>query len=356
MGSTKAVGVAASILCGMAFALAAHAQDKDDDKGPKKEKPLFASEAPLALTLQAPFAEIMKKPTDTRLHPLVLEIPGAGPVQKVQGQVQTRGLTRRRICSFPPLRLVLADGVAKGTVFQGQDELKMVTHCQVGQDFAQYYMQEFVAYRIYNLVTPQSYRVRAVDATYREAKDGKEIGTRFAFLIEDLGDMARRNGLKRDPRGKLLPSDYDATAASRHALFQFLIGNTDWDLTKGPRDAECCHNVRALGTGDAPLVPVPYDFDSSGLVSAEYAAPDPSLPIKDVRDRVFRGICIHNAGLPAARAEFQAKREAIFALVRDDPRLNTPRRRATLGYLESFYAILDSDEKFAKQVTAKCRK
>jgi hypothetical protein len=361
MGSTKAVCVAASILCGMAFALAAQAQDdgkgedKDKDK-PKAERPLFLGDAPLALTIQAPWDTILRKPTDTRRHPAVFEAAGQGPAQRLEGTVETRGLTRRRICSFPPLRLRFTDGTTKGTVFAGQDDLKMVTHCQVGQDFAQYYVQEFVAYRIYNLVTPQSFRVRALEASYRDAGDGKVQGPRFAFLIEDLGDVAKRLDLKRDPRPKLLPKDYDPVATSRFALFQFLIGNTDWDLTTGPRSDECCHNARALGAGEALLVPVPYDFDSAGIVSAEYAAPDPSLPIKEVRERVFRGFCVHNATLPAARAEFLAKREAIFQLARDEPRLNTPRRRALVGYLESFYAILDSDEKFAKQVTAKCRK
>jgi hypothetical protein len=352
MDSAVAATIARTLLlaaAGLAVAANAHAQ--------KGEPPLFQSDAPLPLVLQAPWAELMKKPTDTRKHVAALEFTDAqGQPQRLPATVETRGLTRRRICSFPPLRLRFVDGTTKGSVFAGQDDLKMVTHCQVGQDFAQYYIQEYVAYRIYNLVTPQSFRVRPLEVVYRDTAGGKAPAPRFAFLIEDLGDMAKRNGLKRDERASFRPGDYDAAATSRLALFQYLLGNTDWDLTRGPRKDECCHNIRVLGSGEGKRIAVPYDFDSAGMVDAEYAAPDPSLPIKTVRERVFRGFCLHNDGLPAARAAFLAQRQAIFQLVRDEPRLNTPRRRALTSYVESFYATLDSDEKFAERITGKCRK
>jgi hypothetical protein len=337
----------------LAMACLAAATDANAQKG---ERALFQAETPFAITLHAPWSEVLKTPKDTRPHVAAIEYTDAQGTHRLDVTVETRGLTRRRICSFPPLRIRFKDGTTKGTPFAGQDDLKMVTHCQVGQDFAQYYIQEFVAYRIYNQMTPQSFRVRPLEVTYRDSKDGKAQAPRFAFLIEDLGDLAKRSGLKRDPAPKFVPGAYDAAALGRFTLFQYLIGNTDWDLTRGPRADECCHNVRVLGSDAHKRIAVPYDFDSAGMVDAEYAAPDPSLPIKGVRERIFRGFCMHNEGLPAARAAFQAQRAAIFQLIKDEPRLNTPRRRALVNYVESFYATLDDDAKFAKQITAQCRK
>jgi hypothetical protein len=332
-------------LCLAGAAFAADAKEK------KPEPPLFQTQAPLAVTLQAPWAELLRNPKDPRKYPAVLSY---GDAHRLDATVQTRGITRLRICRFPPIRLRFEKAATAGSEFAGQDALKLVTHCKTGDDYL--YVQELLAYRIYNLMTPQSFRARPLEVTYRDSQGGKSEGPRFAFLIEDASDMARRNDLERDKRPRLRPADYDPLALSRLMLFEYLIGNTDWDVTAGPHADECCHNTRIFSHGDGKRVAVPYDFDSAGLVAASYAAPHASLPIKDVRQRLFRGFCVHNDALPAARAEFLARRAAIMQLIDGETRLGERKRKAVAKYVEDFYATLDSDEAFAREITAKCRK
>src|SRR5690606_15633456 len=159
-------------------------------------------------------------------------------------------------------------------------------------------------YRIYNQVTEHSFRVRPLATTYLGPDGGTADGPHFAFLIEDLRDVARRTGHERAPRMPLTPADYEPLAMTRFMLFQYLIGNTDWEVLGRQGLEECCHNVRVTGaSAAAPLVAVPYDFDSAGMVDADYAAPHYRLPIKSVTERLYRGFCIHNDSLEQVRGE-----------------------------------------------------
>jgi hypothetical protein len=320
-------------------------------------RPLFRSDAPLAVTLQAPWSDVLKPGRAPTRHPAVLGYSDAqGQAHRLAATVETRGITRKRVCRFPPLRLRFAKGATDGSDFAGQDSLKMVTHCDTAPSYSQYYVQELLAYRIYNRVTDLSFRARPLEVTYQDPQGGKPNGPRFAFLIEDVGDMARRNGMKADKKARFRPGEQDSMALSRFMLFQYLIGNTDFDVLTGPEADECCHNVRVVVAADGRRVPVPYDFDSAGMIGAKYAAPHASLPIKDVRTRLYRGMCVHNDTLEAARREFLGQREAIFALVRGEARLSPQRQRVVAEYFEDFYATLGDNAKFAKEITAKCRK
>lgn len=323
--------------------------------------PLFASADSVTLTVQAPWSEVMRRPRDKDAEPVrhaaVLSyVDASGTERRIEATVERRGLTRQRMCRFPPLRLRFAKAAVQGTLFEGQRSLKMVTHCKAGEVFEQYYVQELLAYRIYNLVTEHSFRARPLSVTYVDSRNGKPDGPRFAFLIEELREVGKRTGLKRSERPRFRPDEFDPLSISRFMLFQLLIGNTDWEVLSGPSPDECCHNVRVVEPrGGGALIAVPYDFDSSGLVDANYAAPHERLPIKDVKERLFRGFCRHDAALEVVRQEFLAHKPAILALVRDDPRLTSKRRTAVNRYLEDFYAMLANEARFAREIRGKCR-
>lgn len=320
--------------------------------------PLFQSDSALAVTLQAPMAELLRSTRDTRRHAAVLSYTDAqGKIRHIDATVETRGLTRLRFCRFPPLRIRFAKQAVAGTEFEGQRSLKMVTHCRNGQQFEQYYVQEMLAYRIYNRLTDLSFRVRPLDISYVDSAGGKTNGPRFAFLIEDTGDMARRNGLKRDKAAKFVPGDFDPLALSRLMLFQYLIGNTDFAVLSGPSEDECCHNTRVLGSAaGAARIAVPYDFDSAGMVAASYVAPHESLPIKKVTERLYRGFCQHNQALAAVREEFLGKRQALVELIRGERRLSARRKGELTRYIDDFYTTLGSEYAFAREISGKCRK
>jgi hypothetical protein len=320
--------------------------------------PLFESDETLHLTIEAPWSALRRERGEPQRHPAVIHLEQAeGERQRIDATIEVRGLTRRSVCRFPPLRLRFAREATRGTVFDGQRELKLVTHCRNGVRHEQYYVQELLAYRIYRRVSEHGFRARPLQVRYADVAGGEADGPRFAFAIEDLRELARRSGLRRAPEARFAPGDYEARMLGRFMLFQYLIGNTDWDVLAGPEADACCHNVRVIGSDDPRVrIPVPYDFDSAGMVDAQYAAPHAKLPIQFVTQRLFRGFCRHNAALPAARADLLGQRGAILDLVRSETRLGAARRRVLERWFEEFFAILASDPRFAREITGQCRK
>jgi hypothetical protein len=327
---------------------------------------LFTDDAPLQLVINAPFPTLVRAAkTGTNPFPATLTVTdGAGPAQTVPMQLRARGLTRRTggYCSFPPLSLNFDKTKVEGTPFQGQKKLKLVTYCNTPADQEQRIVLEYLAYRFYNLVTPLSYRVRAAEVTYR--KDDKDDGVkRFGFLIEDIDDVADRNKLKelKAASKQVKAAQLDPKAAARGALLEYMISNLDWDFLAATPGADCCHNSRFLAAkGATPatataVVPLPYDFDYSGLVDAPYAVVPESLRVNGVTDRLYRGYCVSTAEMPAVIAEFRAQRPQMMALIANDPRLNPRFKAKATRFMDGFFAVLDDPAKVDAQIIKKCR-
>jgi hypothetical protein len=68
------------------------------------------------------------------------------------------------ICSFLPLLLKFSKENVLNTIFQNQDKLKLVLPCK-GE---KYLVREFYVYRLYNLITYQSFKVRLVKLTFED--------------------------------------------------------------------------------------------------------------------------------------------------------------------------------------------
>jgi hypothetical protein len=316
---------------------------------------LFESHEALQIEIQAPWRKLVKKKDDTRWPATLVMTDRAGETRSVSLTVERRGISRQRVCKFPPIRLRFDKESVKGTVFEGEGALKLVTHCAKGGRWKSYYVLEMLAYRIYNLITDYSFRVRPLLVRYRDTDKDKDPDENFAFVIEDIDQVANRSDLVELEIEKTHPSRLDATTTSRMALFQFLIGNLDWSALVGPEN--CCHNAKLIGpeSGETPFFPIPYDFDSSGFVDAHYAVPPDRLGVRSVTDRYFRGYCTHNRTLPASRQLILDREEEIMALVRDEIRLGERIRNKTLDYLEEFFEVLEDDDEWVDDIVSRCR-
>ena len=140
------IALAAATSCTLLCALPAGAAED--------AKPLFAQSDMLTLTLTAPIAT-MSRDVDAKPVAGVLKVGGAAP-ETLPVDLSVRGITRRKkeICSFPPLRVEFTQKPGPSSLFKGQKELKLVTHCQRDADFQQYVLLEYIAYRLYNALTP----------------------------------------------------------------------------------------------------------------------------------------------------------------------------------------------------------
>jgi hypothetical protein len=326
----------------------------------KPARPLFASSELIHLTIKAPMGALTQDPARPNK-------PVAGTLTVVGGTPDTlaitltpRGLTRRRpeTCPFPPLRVEFPDKPPAGSLFEGQKKLKLVTHCQTANGFQQFVLLEYAAYRMYNVLTPTGFAVRLamIDYVY---PDGHPMVSRLGFFLEPAGDMAKRNDL----RDLNLPTPVHSAQLSAHdsarfALFEDMIGNLDWSMIAGPAGSDCCHNTRLLGPEGATdnLVPVPYDFDYSGLVDAPYAVPPTAAKLSNVRERYYNGFCKHNVEIPAVAAEFLAKRAQLLAVLDAIPQLDDGRHRKAAAYLEAFFDQLATPASIDAKLLKTCGK
>jgi len=335
-----------------------HLMAQEETAEASKPEKLFKSVDVLSITLHAPWRQIIKDKKNQDPYPATMDFTDSlGQSFSVPLTVERRGLTRQTVCKHPPIKLRFNPEDVKNTIFRGQKSLKMVTHCDVGERWEQYYTREYVIYQIYREITELSFRARPLSVTYVDSSKNSEDKPRFAFLIEDDSDVAKRNDIQKLDTPEIKPEQLNSEQATRLALFEFMIANVDFDQTGGPKTDECCHNSRLFGLDpQTNIYPIPYDFDGSGIVDTHYAAPNEFLPIKYVTQRLYRGFCAHNPSLEAVRQEFFADEEAIYSLVRNESLLSDRSKNDMLEFLQDSFAIFRDDKKFNKQIIGKCRK
>ncbi len=343
----------AALLIALNMAAIASAQGPSAQAAPT---PLFASNDMLRLTIRGPVSQITRSDVQARRpRAAVLSVTGAAP-ETLAIELAPRGLTRLKpeVCQFPPLRVTFQGAPPAGSIFSGQKSLKLVTHCRGPTPFQQHLLLEYAAYRLYNQLTPASFRARLATIDYVDEAN-RPITSRFGFFIEDIDDVAARNAMRKAVTGDRVPrAQLNAADSARVALFEYMIGNLDWSIRAGPAGEGCCHNSRLIGrAGGGLLTPVPYDFDYSGLVGAPYAvAPDGT---SGVRNRKYQGYCTHNADALAAAAAFRSNRGALLAVFNQVPLGETVRKRAA-AYVEDFFGDIADDRKMTGKVLRTCVK
>ena len=318
------------------------------------EKPLFASNDKIHLTIQAPLNVLIRnRQNETAISGTLTEPSG----QSLPIRLSLRGITRRtsEVCDFPPLRVDFASPPPPTSLFAGQKKLKLVTHCRSSAGFQQYVLLEYSAYRMYNLLTPRSFRAKLADIDYRD-ESGRPIVARVGYFLEDLGDVAHRNGMREAHGPDRIPtSDLSPPDAARYALFQHMIGNHDWSMRAGPVGKNCCHNAELIGTlAPGQTIPIPYDFDFSGFVDPPYATPPSELDISDVRQRLYRGYCAHNADAMAAARQMRDARPQILGVLSQIPGLDPRTQARAAAYLGGFFADIGTDANLGAKVLGRC--
>jgi hypothetical protein len=310
---------------------------------------LFDTHDPLTVELAAPFPAVFRqREADDREYQDAILTSGASGADAgvtVPLRVRVRGRSRAAQCDFPPLLLNFRKPDVVGTVFDGQDRLKLVTHCRTNASYDKYLRLEYLIYRVQALVTQYSLRARPIEAHYVDNGRARDMGTRPAILLEDEEQFGERHGMTMFEATRVDRARYDAEVLATLDVFQYLIGNTDWSAIDGPGEERCCHNVTPYVRADGTLVPVAYDFDSAGLVDAPHALPDERLPIRSVRQRLYRGQCRPAEELAPIFARFQQQRSAILALFTEQPGLDADDAERAREYIEEFYAVLADDKR-----------
>lgn len=311
---------------------------------------LFLAHEPLVFRLETDFRALTRdRGTQRKEHPAVLHYGVDSDTGTIAVKLRTRGIFRLKTCSFPPIRLDLPKHDVAGTPFEGEDRLKLVTHCQGSGFYEHNLLREYALYRAFNAVTDSSFRVRLARITYIDSAR-HDSTTRYGFLIESdtaLGMRMEATPLRSD---HLYDPIMDPAYMTLVAVFEYLIGNNDWSV-RGR------HNMAVFQktTDSKPLLAVPYDFDFSGAVNAPYASPPPQVPIKTVRQRFYRGFCKPDTVMMAVVARFQAAQDQMYANVRAVPDLPQGDVRNMLGYFDDFYDVLKNRNAVNREFMRNCR-
>lgn len=316
--------------------------------------PLFQTEEPLRMTLRADF-EFLREERDTINETegtvTFLDLNGGETTKPVQVRVRGHFRLNRDNCNFPPLRLNFPTGDMRGTVFEGQDRLKLVTPCMDNRDdYQRYVYDEYLAYRVYNLLTPYSYRVRPVEVTYEDTSGEYETRTKWAFLLEADEQMAERNRAQFVEAPQMHPMMADGDLSVLSGMLAYMIGQTDWS-------AVFFHNAVVMRTEDGIHAPVLYDFDHAGVVNARYAEVSPLIrdEIRSVRQRLYRDFCRPRLTYENVTAMFAGKREQVEALYRSFPYYADPSQgEEALAYYEEFWEVLADEDEFEDEILDRC--
>ena len=316
--------------------------------------PLFQSEEPLVMTLRTDIEFLRSERNDT------IEVEGTATFVDLDGSTVTKPVDvrvrgnfrlRRDICNFPPLRLDFPASEMDGTVFEGQNRLKLVTPCQDNRaNYQRYVFDEYLTYKVLNLLTPASYRVRLVEITYEDVNGDYDVRTKYGFLIEADERMAERNRSIFLETPVMHPVMADGDQAVVTGLFAYMIGNTDWSAVQ-------FHNAVVMRTEDGRHLTVPYDFDHAGVVDARYATVAPLLAdrIRSVRQRLFREFCRPQLTHDRVAPIFQAQRDAITRLYTSFPHYESPdHAQDALEYYEDFWEVIDDPGRFERSIIRDC--
>ena len=327
------------ILAGLLASGTLKAQEKESGQ----VMPLFQSDKLLYLTMKADYKAVFSVKDDSTNFPAVFTLTDNDGLEKtIDIKIRTRGNVRREsdVCPFTPLRLEFSKKDTKNTPFEGQGPIKLVTHCDKSDSYEQNTIIEYLIYKAYNVLTDSSFKVRPAMITY--IFTGKKVDTiqKFAFFIEREKYMVQRLKVIEFEKEKFNPTMLSPFPTCLMDMFQYMIGNTDYSSYD-------LHNVVLVSdsTRRFPPVPIPYDFDWCGLISANYAVPHPVIGTENVSERVYRGFKKEPFIVQRTIEEFNNRKQAIYDVFENYELLDADRKSKVIKYLDGFYEVINNEKK-----------
>lgn len=312
-------------------------------------KNLFNEESVLKLSIKCDFNEVLNDRSEkSSYHDALMEIDNG----LYAIRLKTRGIFRleKGNCAIPPLWIKFETKEMLGSVFSGYKKLKLVTPCRNTDTYEQNILKEYLIYKIYNLLTDYSFRVRLVKMSVIDLdKDRKSIN-RYVFFIEPMDDLSRRVNGKNIEVKNIHPNYTDEKLITLMSVFQYLAGNTDWSV-------KALHNIKLISRDSLQKpVAVPYDFDYAGLVDAPYAIPASHLGVQSVRQRVYNGYYKPMDELQKTLDIFRSKKTEIYKLVYSIKGMQKKYIDETIKYFDQFYKTLDHTKRIQHELIDKSRK
>jgi hypothetical protein len=313
------------------------------------EKRLFDSDELLSITIRGDVKKLLNDRTgNPSIRSIILSyLSGDSSEIKIPVEMRTRGHFRKQkgVCTYPPLLIqFLGNEPQRSTIFSEQKKLKLVMPCSADE----YVIREWLVYKIYNLVTPLSFRARLVKVNLEDPKFKKPVSPFYGILLEEEDQMAKRSNATAVEE-KLKPQQTLPEAFLTMAVFEYMIGNTDWSV-------QFLQNIKLLKTDSGPVpMTVPYDFDHAGIVDAPYAQPAEQLLMTSVRERRYRGYCVEDLTVfNDVIALFNQLKNDIYNLYTNCRLLDAKSIKYSVQYLDDFYEIINNPKAWQKDFAYPC--
>ena len=330
------------------------AQDKDfasDTDTTLFPANFFDQADPLEITLAFDIKKYKKEKSDEEYLPAKLTYTSntGVPVER-DVRVRARGEYRRNYCFLPPYWINIKKSDISNDHLADVKKIKVVSHCKDANVYRGYLIKEYLAYKIYNIITDYSFKVRLLKVNYIDTGRKNKSSTEMAFMLEPEDLLSERLEAYPLEMDKLKYSQTDSMLTTTMSVFQFMIGNTDYSVTGR-------HNLKLLTLKDytkPSVIPIPYDFDFSGLVNTNYALPSPKISITKVTERYFYGMCRSDRLYGEILELFVLKKDEIFALVENFEYISKKNKKYILSYLSEFYAMIEKDSFVEKYFRTTC--
>lgn len=308
--------------------------------GNAQKNRLFDSNEVLEFTLRGDLKSLFKdRSDDPQYHKVTLHYQEGDKTFNIPLKSKTRGNFRKNRggCKIPPLFLNFKKSATpKSSIFRGQDKMKLVTHCR-SDDFV---IHEYLVYKVYNIISPNSFNARLLKVVYEDTVKEKSSGPYYGFLLEEEEQMAKRLHKTIFEKQGLHPKNTRKKDFLTMAVFQYLIGNTDWSI-------QYQQNIKYMidSIYNTPIT-VPYDFDHAGIVRAPYAHPAPELKLSSTLERNYRGYCMNNMSeFDPYFEKFNNLKDEIYNVYKDNELLNDGYKKQTLKFLDDFYETINNPKK-----------
>ena len=302
----------------------------------------FSKETPVDVTLNTNLKSLNKSRKNTPYLPGTItwhNPDGTGDVtEKIS--LKLRGNFRRENCGMASLMLDFRDADKKSR-FRKLGRVKLVAPCGSGALYEQFVLKEYLIYKMYNLITDASLRVRLLNLTIQDSLKTKRHFKQPAFVIEPAKEFEKRKQWVEEEKQKFNTEQTNREQATIVFMFQYMVGNTDWAVPY-------FHNIKLFFPKDSARVRpyiVPYDFDFSGLVNAPYASPPETTGLTSVTERFYMGYVRTIEELRATASLFISKETAIYDLIKNFAYLGDNEKREMTEYLSHFFETIKDDER-----------
>jgi len=313
---------------------------------------LFGIREPLVLTLKFNIKEFKRTKNDEKYHraEMTCHVDSAFEVKHTV-RVRARGKFRRDNCNMPPYWLNIRYAGIEAEDLADVIKMKVVTRCRGATAYKDYVLREYLVYQIYNLLSPYSFNTRLVKLKYIDTGKKNKVTEDWGFIIEPEAMMAERNNCMPIKSDKLSIRTVNVEWMDKVAYFHYMIGQCDYSVTGR-------HNLKILTSkeyGPTGFVPVPYDFDYTGLVDTNYAIPGDNLGITSVRERYYLGAC-RSEGIHKKTIEWLASyRDEITELILNFEYMDEVERLEMVNYLDSYFNEAEGERFVQRSITPTCR-